>query len=168
MSVRAGWRKSLGASLEVELTYRADGAGSATLSGQIDETADLSPLGDVKGLLVLDLAGVSYVNSTGVRAWVRLLRKLRNNGTAVSIRRCSICMVMQMSFVEDAKAKVESFYAPYSCARCGSDGEPELVDCTTHRGDLEAGRFPTRQCPRCAIVMTPDEDPESYLLFLSE
>lgn len=167
MGVRQGWRRSLGAHLEGELVYRADGAGAATLSGQIDETADLSALGEVKGLLVLDLAAVSYVNSTGVRAWVRLLRKLRGNGAVISIRRCSICMVMQMCFVEDAKAPVASFFAPYSCARCGTDGEPELVDCTTHRGDLEAGRFPTRQCPSCALVMTPDEDPESYLLFLT-
>jgi anti-anti-sigma regulatory factor len=59
-----------------------DGA-RAVLVGRIDDTIQLGelvrqlPAGDV----AIDTAGVAFVNSIGMREWVRLVRTLRDRGT---------------------------------------------------------------------------------------
>ena len=39
-------------------------------TGDIDETAELTPLGSLKGNVTFDLAGIGGVNSEGARRWI--------------------------------------------------------------------------------------------------
>lgn len=137
----------------------------ARLSGAIDERCELDRLATLEFPLVLDLAEVDFVNSTGLRAWIRFLRSVRDRGT-ITIERCSERMVMQLSMVSDAHAglTVTSFYAPYVCDACGNESR-----CLLEARQFPHGRGsppPDFDCPDCRKPMIFAEQPERYLLFL--
>ena len=139
-----------------------------TLSGSIDERAKLEPFADSPPPLTVDLAGVVFVNSVGLREWIHFLRAARSRGP-VTLTRCSDRMVMQLNMVADAVegATVESFLAPYGCDACDHEETVEL----NVRQDFPLGRrsaIPARACSRCGQPMKLAESPSRYLLFLGD
>jgi anti-anti-sigma factor len=64
----------------------ADDLESARLSGELDllvyEKADvaLAPLFDASGDLTLDVSGLTFIDSSGIRLFVRLERAIRDRG----------------------------------------------------------------------------------------
>jgi anti-sigma B factor antagonist len=68
---------------QVELSDDLDGA---RLTGELDllvyEKADvaLSPLFDAPGDVILDVSGLTFVDSSGIRLFVRLERAIRDRG----------------------------------------------------------------------------------------
>jgi anti-anti-sigma regulatory factor len=154
---------------QLEITVERDGAETrAVLVGQLDETAALAEFGArMDGRLVLDLEKVSFVNSVGVREWIRLLRALDRSGVAVRLRRCSEAMVHQMNMIVEAKgaATVESFFAPYVCEGCGHEASM-CVDVAANAAALRAQALPPASCPDCRRPMELNEVPARYLLFL--
>lgn len=151
------------------LTVGYDGDAVA-LSGAIDETAPLADLlGRARdGRLALDLAGVTFINSLGVRAWIRLLAAAQRAGLAVELRRVAEPMVHQLNMIIAARgaARVASFYAPYACDACGRE-EPRLIDAHLHARGLAQLTPPTMSCPGCGADMAFNDFPERYFLFLS-
>jgi ABC-type transporter Mla MlaB component len=156
--------------LEAEL-LASGGEQQLRLSGRIDESAGLPALLEriVDGRrIAIDLAGISAINSIGVREWCLFLRKLVRRGFEVVLRRCSETMVHQMNMIVDVwqGATLESIFLPYACPSCGQD-ESICINVAVHLPELKAKRVPPQRCPKCGTGMVLNELPERFLLFLS-
>jgi anti-anti-sigma regulatory factor len=141
-----------------------------TITGEIDDTTDLASFGSkLQGTnAIIDLGGVTFINSVGVREWVTLLDQLGSRGLRVTLRNVSEPMVRQMTMVMEAKgeANVESFFAPYMCPKCG-DERALLIRVAEHHATLAAGTPPALPCTKCGATAEFDEFPARYLAFLS-
>lgn len=140
------------------------------LAGAIDETSALHELPSraAGGRLVLDLAGVTFINSLGVRDWIRLQAAAQRGGLDVELRRVSEPLVHQLNMIIAARgaAHVASFYAPYACDACGRE-ESLLIDAVAHRDGLLRLEPPPMTCPECAAPLAFNDFPERYFSFLS-
>jgi anti-anti-sigma regulatory factor len=139
------------------------------IDGQIDERAQLVPLAEqVTERVVIDLERVSFINSVGVREWIRFLRALADKHVGVTLRRCSEAMVNQLNMIVDTSqgAVIESFFAPYACAGCGRETSI-LLEMSAHRVELARLEAPEHPCPGCNGRMQLGELPQRYLLFVS-
>jgi hypothetical protein len=140
------------------------------LAGAIDETAALPDLvGRAQGgRLVLDLAAVTFINSLGVRDWIRLQAAAQRARIAVELRRVAEPLVHQLNMIIATRgaAQITSFYAPYACDRCGRE-DAMLIDAVAHAGGLARLSAPPMACPECGSAMAFNDFPERYFLFLS-
>jgi anti-anti-sigma regulatory factor len=153
--------------LEIERTQFGN-EHRVALRGQIDENAELQPLAsDIDDRVRIDLAEVSFVNSLGLREWIRLLMALQERSVEVVLQRCSESMVHQMSMVVAAQthASVESFFCPFECDECGHAASV-CIDVATNEEALRRLEVPPQPCPECGAPMQLNELPERYLLFL--
>ena len=140
--------KTSGASTEVTLT----------LSGSIDEDADLTPIREVcDGQLVLDLGGVERINSVGVGEWIRTLQALPPS-VEVTWVATSVALVSQLGMIANfnATSRVRSFYAPYWCPRCDAEQRFLLTP-----ADVALGT-PQFSCPRCQGPLEFDDIEADY------
>lgn len=135
------------------------------ISGSIDERAQLASLvpSAQGGKLVLDLGGVTFINSLGVREWVRLQTAARAAGVKLQLRRVAEVLIHQLNIVPAARAasEVQSFFATYVCEHCDEE-QDELLQVA--KLGIEAPPAVCRQCKRRAVLA---EAPELYLSFLS-
>lgn len=138
-----------------------------TFVGRIDDT---SPLGELwmklpHGDLVIDTGGVTFVNSVGMREWVRLLRSLTGGGTrTVTLERVADVLMTQMNLMPRlAGVRIASFHAQYACNTCGAEAAP-LVDATVHAALLARMNAPALPCPECRGPMELADFPERYLM----
>jgi len=144
--------------------------GRLVLAGRIDERAHIADLAASidESVLAIDLSGVTYINSLGVRDWVNFLRALAKRDVALTLERCAEVMVLQMNMIVDARgtAKVASFYAPFACDACGWEGA-KLVETDEVAPTVSAGRAPETACPDCAQQARFADFVDRYFLFLS-
>ena len=150
-------------------TCRRDGE-VFVLGGAIDERAQLVPLlrwANGKNL-VLDVGGVTFVNSLGVREWVRMQAAARDAGVKLELRRVAEVLVYQLNIVPAARAasSIASFFATYVCDVCGNE-QSELLEVARDRALLEAGKAPPAPCRACGMGARIGEPPELYVSFLS-
>lgn len=140
------------------------------VAGSIDETAKLHELlGRARGgRLVLDLAGVTFINSLGVRDWIRMQAAATQHGIAIEMRRVAEPLVHQLNMIIATRgtAHVTSFFAPYACDACGKE-ESLLVDAVANAAGLSQLVPPTMTCPECGAPMAFNDFPERYFSFLS-
>lgn len=138
----------------------------AVLVGRLDDTSQLGelaarlPAGDV----AIHTAGVTFVNSIGMREWVRLVRVLRDRGT-VTLEAVSDVLMAQMNLLAEfagGVVRIASFHAAYACPACGGEAAP-LVDAIAHAAELRALRAPPLPCPECGAAMELADFPERYL-----
>lgn len=151
-----------------EISRTAD-AEVLTLGGDIDDDVQLVPLAAKLGRrVIIDLDGVTFINSVGVREWITLLDALATRNTDVTLRKVSEPMVRQMAMVTEASGAttIESFHAPYVCTAC-SEETSLVLPVAPHRAALVAHQPPRQPCPRCGGEMEFDEFPNRYLSFLS-
>jgi len=138
--------------------------GRLTLAGRID---DSSPLGDFAtevppGEIAIDTEGVVFVNSIGMREWMRLVRALRERGT-ITFERVADVLITQMNLrPEFLGARVTSFHAQYVCPACGAEAAP-LIDAVANADGLRRNQPPKLPCPECAKPMDLADFPERYL-----
>ncbi|MBS1122864.1 MAG: hypothetical protein H6Q90_5092 [Deltaproteobacteria bacterium] len=139
-----------------------------TLAGRIDDASPLGPLGAriPAGDVTIDTSGVRFVNSIGMREWVRLLRVLRDRGTVTLERVADVLMTQmtQMNMIADlgSNVRITSFHAQYVCPACGAEGTP-LVDVNVHGEALARLQAPKLPCPECRAQMELADVPERYL-----
>lgn len=139
------------------------------MSGAISEESDLPTLSEtVKGELILDLEGISAINSVGCRNWALWMRELKA-GNGIILKRCSPVFVHQMNVLVGfiGQAKVASVFVPYYCASCGGV-KNELVEFAN--GHVEASNLniaTTIPCPVCKSKMEIDVDEGRFFSFLS-
>jgi anti-anti-sigma regulatory factor len=150
------------------LTSRSHGD-ALVLAGTIDEAATLVELvGRAKnGRLVLDLRDVTFINSVGVREWIRMQQAAQTAGIRIELRRVPEPVVHQLNIVVATRGVsiVTSFFAPYECDECERE-EAVLLDVTLHGKDLAKLKAPEVKCPWCSNPMTFSDPPELYFSFL--
>ena len=136
------------------------------LAGKVDETSDLDRL-RLRGVVTLDLAAVTRVNSVGVCRWVSFLGNL-SEVTALTFERCSVAFVAQMNLMPGllGSGHVRSFYVPLACLKCCTESE-ELVAVTPELR-LRGWRALQFSCGVCGEALCLDDLPERYFAFLSE
>jgi len=144
--------------------------GELRLSGSIDETAALPALVSRAhgGQLVIDLAGVSFINSLGVRDWIRMQQAAQQAHIAVELRRVSEPLVHQLNMIVATRgdARVSSFYAPYACDACGRE-DSLLLDAIAYGDRLARLDPPPQTCSECGAQMAFNDFPERYFSFLA-
>jgi predicted RNA-binding Zn-ribbon protein involved in translation (DUF1610 family) len=125
----------------------------------LPEMAANLPAGDV----TIDLEGITFVNSVGMREWMRLVRVLRDRGT-ITLARVAEGLMGQMNLIPEFKGavRIASFHAQYACPKCGAEADP-LIDAVAHLLSLRAKKFPAMACPECGSAMELAEFPERYL-----
>lgn len=127
-----------------------------TLAGRIDDAATFAylPARLPAGEVVIDTEGVTFVNSIGMREWIRLMRALREAGRAVHLERVADVLMTQMNLIAELRGAVtiSSFHAQYACPSCGAEATP-LVDAT----------LPPVACPECGAAMELADFPERYV-----
>jgi anti-anti-sigma regulatory factor len=140
------------------------------LAGAIDETAALQELPSraQNGRLILDLGGVTFINSLGVRDWIRMQTAAQQAGVAVELRRVAEPIVHQLNMIIATRgnADIVSFYAPYACDGCGRE-ESLLLDVAPYRERLVRLDPPPMPCSECGGQMSFNDFPERYFSFLS-
>jgi hypothetical protein len=145
-------------------------AGQLVLSGAIDETSALNELvmRGQGGRLVLDLAGVTFINSLGVRDWIRMQAEATRQSLAIELRRVSEPIIHQLNMIIATRgtSTVSSFFAPYACDACGRE-ESLLVDAIANGPSLAKLVPPAMQCPECGAQMAFNDFPERYFSFLA-
>lgn len=140
------------------------------LTGAIDETAVLHelPARAFNGRLILDLAGITFINSLGVRDWIRMQAAAQKAHLAVYLNRVSEPLVHQLNMIIATRgnATVTSFFAPYACDACGRE-ESLLIDAIANAERLVRLDPPPMICPECGAQMAFNDFPERYFSFLS-
>jgi anti-anti-sigma regulatory factor len=153
----------------MQLTELADGA--LALAGSLDETAGLIDLlaRARGGRLVLDLAGVTFINSLGVRDWIRMQTAAQQQRIAVELRRVAEPIVHQLNMIIATRgaSQVSSFFAPYACDRCGRE-DSLLIDALAHHDTLVRLQAPPQKCSECGAAMAFNDFPERYFSFLAQ
>ena len=144
-------------------------ADQVLLAGQIDESAKLTELVALakNGRLVLDLAGITFINSIGVREWCYMQQAAAKAKVAIELRRVAEPLVHQLNIVPAARGVsiVSSFYAPYECDECDREFMM-LLDVRTYGADLAKMRAPSLKCPDCEEELVFGHPPELYFTFL--
>jgi anti-anti-sigma regulatory factor len=140
------------------------------LEGAIDDTCTLLQLLPYARhrRLVLDLAGITFINSLGLRNWIRLQNAAQRAGVAVELHRVAEPLIQQMNMITTARghARVVSFFAPYACDACGREASL-LIDAVTHAQGLARLEPPAIVCAECGAMMVFNDFPERYFSFLS-
>ena len=147
--------------LEVEVTD-----GRAVMAGRLDDSVSLGELPShlPGGPVTLDTSGVTFVNSIGMREWMRLTRALRERGNTITLDRVADVLMMQLNLFGDLArmATIASFHAQYVCPACGAEATP-IVDVKQHASLLRAQQAPQLPCPECRAAMDLGDFPERYL-----
>jgi hypothetical protein len=136
------------------------------LTGELNEDVDLRTLGRrLRGRVVLHLGGIRRINSSGVREWMDFIRGL--SGIEVTLSHCRPAIITQLNMIANfgGEARVSSFFAPYTCARCDRE-EERLVSIDTHFVSRDYTRMPRFKCSACEGTMRFDEVVDRYLSFL--
>jgi anti-anti-sigma regulatory factor len=140
------------------------------IKGAIDESADLTRLLERAAgrRLVLDLGGVTFINSLGVRDWIRMQAGAQRAGIAVELRRVVEPLIHQLNMIIATRgaARVTSFFAPYACDGCGRE-DSLLIDAVAHAQGLAQLEPPAMTCAECGARMAFNDFPERYFSFLS-
>ena len=138
------------------------GAIQIALHGTLDETSDLSAIFKLEGVVHLDLAAVSGINSMGVSVWINAKRN-RSPELRLRLRRCSPPFVEQMNLLPEFTSDIEiaSLIAPYVCPHCTRESD-ELLEIA----EIEDVTPPLRRCSECSTQLDLDDLPEVYFAFL--
>lgn len=149
---------------------RNEGITTLRLEGDIDEEFDLQGVfRDLNGKVHINLRGVQYIDSSGLRDWIQAVGAVPN-ACEIEFHEVSIRFVYQLNMSLNARgpARVISFMAPYYCNRCDRQRDTLLVvDAYPQQlGRPEAISVPAQRCPDCGESLLFDELPEEYFLFL--
>jgi anti-anti-sigma regulatory factor len=137
----------------------------AVLAGRIDDSCQLAEISDQlsPGEVVIDTAGVTFVNSIGMREWGRFIRALRARGS-VTLEAVADVLMAQMNLITEFRSgvRITSFHASYVCPACGYEASL-LIDAVAHAERLRQLQAPALPCPECRAAMGLADFPERYL-----
>jgi anti-anti-sigma regulatory factor len=153
------------------LKIEAGPPGHVALVGVINEDAQLLALldHDSDGRLVVDLARVRFINSLGVRDWIRLVAHALRRKILLELVQVSEPLVQQFNMIVATRAgvAVRSFYAPFACDPC--DREDSIcIEVAPNLSALQQLQPPAVVCPVCGGPMAFNDFPERYFAFLSK
>jgi hypothetical protein len=133
------------------------------LRGEIDETSDLRRVFHRSGRVHLDLAGISRINSIGIRAWLDGLRA-RSPDLDLVLESCSLAVMNQINMLPALVEglRVVSLYAPYVCEIC----ERDVLVWLRVEEDLSGPLPPARHCPSCGEELHFDGIRDEFFAFM--
>jgi len=140
-----------------EITFKE---GIYFLKGTLDEFSDLSILMSVKGNAKLDMGGIKWCNSIGLRNITYILG--RWSADSFVYLNCSTSYVEQVNMVpallgnKGCPGRIESLYVPYYCAACATE-EEFLYDLSYFKDYLSGGAQPKRKCRMCQNEMSVEK-----------
>jgi anti-anti-sigma regulatory factor len=138
------------------------------LGGVIDEDNELFDLLEriEEGTAIIDLAAIERINSCGVRDWLSWLSRLERKVTEVIFVECSPAVVAHLNLVDRfiGNGRVQSFYAPYFCARC--DLERVWLVELSEMQKQNVPKAPVCRCDVCGHEMEFDDLEDSYFAFV--
>jgi CheY-like chemotaxis protein len=147
-------------------TVEEGGRTIVELYGVLRADSDLTALTRLTGEVWLRMREFRRISSDSVQKWIDFVRALPE-GQKLHLIECPIPFVHQANLITNLleRQEVESFYAPYSCARCAID-EERLIDV---KRDLDGGKKrqpPAMKCSSCGGALAFDELTEQYFAFL--
>jgi hypothetical protein len=156
--------------MDRSLTWKIENADAEKtrfiVSGELTENANLSALAaEGSKEIVLDLAGITRINSPGVREWIAFVNDLNERRTHMVLEKCSVPFVNQLNMISNFRGKgdVVSIYAPYFCSECAKEDRRLVLLSSDPRAQIEAP-FP---CPSCGTSMDFDDLLDAFLAFAS-
>ncbi len=131
-----------------------------SLVGTMNEACELvfdRLLGSLGENVAFNLRAVRAINSSGVRAWINFIREVSRSRNVV-LEECSPEIISQINMVPSflGKAKLSSFYAAYTCERCGAEHEQRYELKSLIADHSLAAKSKT--CNSCAGTMVMDDD----------
>lgn len=142
---------------------------TVTLQGHIDEDATFNGV-ELAGAskVVVDLDGVTAINSCGIREWVKWIRTAPPAAPVV-YRKCPKVIVDQINMVAGFlpdNGKVESFYVPYYSDNSGNEKMILFKDGAEFKGNEVFP--PTEVKDETGEVMEMDVIEAKYFKFLQK
>ena len=155
--------------LVATVEQRRGGSNVIKLAGILDEHNELSALVEQvgSGKVLINLAGVERINSSGTRDWVDWIASLEKKGIQPELVACSPAVVAQLNLVKNfaGASVVKSFQVPYHCGGCARD---KLLLVTI----AEFGNFPPVApecaCEQCGKPMTFTDETGTYFAFVKQ
>lgn len=140
------------------------------LAGMIDETHGLADLlSQIRGdVLIIDLAHIQSISSSGVREWMQWQRQLHHRVKHVVLCECSPAVMDKLQAVSNFNERgyISSFYVRFFCPVCEIE-RAALIDIDEIKND---GTFhvPDTRCDSCDSMMAFDESMDAFSLFVRE
>lgn len=146
-----------------------DGWDIARYIGPINEESEVhlgQLLPRVGQKVIINLKGVTNVNSCGVRGWVNWMREAGKNREII-FDECTPEIVTQINMIPSfrGKAKIKSVYAAYSCSSCDYKGTVLFESGKTLPKSSDAG-VTDQKCPKCRSDMEMDEMEDEFFAFV--
>lgn len=143
------------------------------LEGVIDEQSRLAEIVEQmrahRGLetLIIDMGGITRLNSVGVRDWVLALRALREIFAKVQLMDCTPPVMNEVNFVRNFSEGtiITSFQAPLFCTRCSKESVATINVYDPVNGN-QVKSLPSFSCDRDDCENALDDDESSFLAFL--
>jgi len=149
--------------LNWKITARGPDRTVVLLYGEITESVSFGELTQLRGRVVLDLAGIRRINSFGVRELLNFFDALQRN-CQLEAERCSSAVVMQLNMLPEftRHLRVRSILVPLECPKCLHEQEiPVEMGAPGLRP-----RIPATKCDRCQTVMDMSEPADRYFAFV--
>lgn len=144
-------------------------------SGSISELANFPDLNlENISQLALDFGEVPYINSAGVRRWVKWMWGIEKENSKLnfSIQRCSSRIVRQILAINNFIPKtteIKSFLVPYYCENDSENLEKLFQVQASFKDSPEALVEKLNEvvkCPKCGNPMELDALPEDYFTLI--
>lgn len=136
------------------------------LSGQIDEDADFSKiLAPNSSAYIFDFDKIKMMNSCGIREWINFIEKLPTQAQ-ITYRKCPQVVIEQINMVQGflrAGARIDSFYAPYYCAK-----KDEVIKILLKTDQVKNGKAPLMVDPEDQEVLEFDAIEAQYFNFIKQ
>jgi hypothetical protein len=137
-------------------------------AGPLDENCQLPDMSKgYQGRLIIDLGGLTALNSLGCRKWVLWIKEITSKNGGF-LRNCSPNVINQINvlsgFVPELM-KVESFYVPYACEKCGHE-ERILLTRGQEFGPKKISVADKMPCHKCGGTMEMDVVKDRYFNFV--
>jgi anti-anti-sigma regulatory factor len=137
------------------------------LAGEIVEGLDFFQLiGKTAPDTLLNCAGITRMNSVGVKTWIAYFQKEAKTGTKLRFTECSPAVVEQLNLIMNFSCggTVESVYVPFSCKKC----KKYSVELSQVKDLKVAGlNAPVSTCKICGGEALFDDILEEYFIFLN-
>lgn len=143
--------------------------------GAIDEDATFPAVEpDKYAKMVLDLNGISAINSVGIREWMEWIKPIAAK-LSIRLKNCPKAMVFQFNMVEGFLPQgsvVESFYVPFYCEKCDKEENALFVvgkDIVVEGGTPKVKFDPKSQlkCTNADCELEMDVTEAKYFQFLT-
>jgi hypothetical protein len=138
-------------------------------AGTIDESFDANGISTgLRDHLVIALADVGRITSFGIRNWLEFIGRASASCSSIWFVECAPRIIDQFNMVANfgGRGTIVSFFAAQRCLYCGAEHR-RLFHTELDRELIQEQRLDGGSCPTDGNPLQFDDDPESYLGFVS-